>query len=419
LSISILTVGIGVDLDTISDRAFFGMTGNALVLLVTEPIGQGVLFLTRTFWSLYVLELGASLYTLGLLAFVSGLIRVLMQVPVGYLSDRVGRKSLVFWGGLIPSFAPFTYLFATRWEHLIPGVMLEAFTNIVLPARQAMFADAIEADKRATAFAAIHTLFSLFSTAMPIIGGLLLERSGVIQGMRVAFLFSGVVMIITGVARGVFLRETMILTKRPAGFSIKEKIQDMFEPVINLDTLRIVVFAAFLYSLAVGFLTNYSVVYAVDVIGLSKVQWGIVAGGMGMVGIVTRIPIGLMIDRFSRKLCILMSYATRPILILVFTIATNFPQVLIIQMADNIFSYVQQPALEALVNDIASEERRGRAYGALNFIPGTALMIGPVLGVYIWGLFGAAWSFYVSALFSAAAAVILSVFLKEFLIVED
>ena len=82
-----------------------------------------------------------------------------------------------------------------------------------------------------------------------------------------------------------------------------------------------------------------------------------------------------MIDRYSRKLCILISYVIRPILILAFTLATNFHYVLIIQMADNIFGYIKQPAIEALVIDVASEERRGRAYGALNFIPGTARMI--------------------------------------------
>ena len=88
-------------------------------------------------------------------------------------------------------------------------------------------------------------------------------------------------------------------------------------------------------------------------------------------------------------------------------------------MADNIFGYVQQPALEALITDVASEERRGRAYGALNFVPGTALMIGPVLGAYLWDLFGAAWAFYASALASVAAAVLLSVFLNESVRIED
>ncbi len=393
---------------------FLGVRGNALVMSITEPIGQGVLFLTSTFWSLYVLELGASLYIIGLLSLISGLIRVMVQVPVGYVTDRMGRKRLVVWGGIIASFAPFTYLFATRWEHLIPGVILEAFTNIVLPARQAMFADAVDADRRATAFAAIHTLFAVFSTIMPVIGGFLLERTGLLPGMRVALLFSGVVMLITGLARAVFLRETMTVGTRPSGgFSLKGTLIEMFEPVITLRALRVAVIGAFLYSLAVGFLRSYSVVYAVDLIGLSKVEWGVVAGGMGVVGILTRIPIGLMIDRFSRKLCILMSYATRPFFILAFTLATGFPQVLIVQMADNVLSYIQQPALEALAIDVTPRQRRGRAYGALNTIPGIALTVSPMLGALVWEAFGASWAFYASAFFSSAAALILHVFLQE------
>ncbi len=390
------------------------MKGNALVMSITEPIGQGVLFLTSTFWSLYVLELGGSLYVIGLLSLISGLIRVMVQVPVGYLTDRMGRKRLVVWGGLIASFAPFTYLFAKRWEHLVPGVILEAFTNIVLPARQAMFADAVDSERRATAFAAIHTLFATSSTVMPVIGGFLLESVGLLRGMRLALLVSGVVMLVTGLARAIFLKETMIVDKGTAEkFSVKGTLLDMFEPVIALRALRVAVLGAFLYSLAVGFLRSYSVVYAVDYIGLSKSQWGLVAGGMGVVGILTRIPTGLMVDRFSRKMSIFVSYATRPMFIVAFTLAVDFPQALLIQMADNVFSYVQQPALEALATDIASQHRRGRAYGALNMIPGVALTVAPILGALIWEAHGADRAFYSSALFSATAAVVLLLFLQE------
>ena len=391
-----------------------GMRGNALVMSITEPIGQGVLFLTSTFWPLYVLELEGSLYIIGLLSLVSGLIRVLVQIPVGYLTDVIGRKKLVVWGGFIASFAPFTYLLAFRWEHLIPGVLLEAFTNIVLPARQAMFADAVDSEKRATAFAAIHTLFALFSTVMPVVGGFLMERVGLLPGMRTALLASGVVMLTMCLVRALFLQETMSIGENPSGkFSVKSALADMFEPVLTLGVLRVAVLGSFLYSLAVGFLRSYSVVYAVDVIGLSKAQWGLVAGGMGVVGIMTRIPTGLMIDRLSRKLCIFVSYATRPLLIIAFTLAANFPQVLLIQMVDNVFSYVQQPALEALAVDVASQRRRGRAYGALNMIPGVALTVAPILGALIWEAHGADRAFYSSALFSATAAVVLLFFLQE------
>lgn len=397
-----------------SGRTFLGMKGNALIMSITEPIGQGVLFLIAPFWSLYVIDLGASLTLLGLLGLISGLIRVLFQAPVGYLTDRMGRKKLVVWGGFISSFAPFTYLLATRWEHLIPGVILEAFTNTVLPARQAMFADAIDPDRRATAFAAIHTLFAIFRSVMPVMSGYFLERVGFLPGMRMALLVSGTVMILASLGRAVYLREDLIIERKPAEkFSFRRGLFDMFEPVITFSALRVAVLGAFLYSLAVGVLMRYSVVYAVDLIGLSKTQWGLVAGGMGVVGIFTKIPMGWMIDRFSRKLCIFISYATRPMFIIAFALSTSFHQVLLVQMVDNVFSYMQQPAIEALAIDIASKQRRGRTYGALNMISSIALSIAPMLGAFIWEVFGAEWAFYSSALFTAVAAVVLLAFLHE------
>jgi MFS family permease len=108
-----------------------------------------------------------------------------------------------------------------------------------------------------------------------------------------------------------------------------------------------------------------------------------------------------------------LSYAIRPLFILTFTLASGFSQVLLIQMADNLFGYVQQPALEALVIDIASKERRGRAYGLLNMIPGIALTISPMLGAFLWESIGAVWPFYFSALVSVLAAVVVFVFLQE------
>ena len=397
-----------------STGSFLGMGRNALVLSITESVGQGILFLMTPFWSLFVLDMGASLSILGFLAFILGLTRIALQLPVGYLTDRIGRKKLVVWGGLVASFAPFVYFSATRWEHLIPGVVLEAFTNIVLPARQAMFADAVEPERRATAFAAIHTLFAVFSMTMPVIGGFLLERVGLLSGMRAVFLVSGVTMLLASLGRWVFLREDFAQQSSPDERpSIGRIVSEMFEPVRSLRALQVVLLGAFLYSLAVGVLTRYSVVYATSVIGLSTAQWGLVAGGIGAMGILTRLPTGRLIDRFGRKISVLLSYAIRPVFITAFTLATGFSQVLLIQMADSLFAYVQQPALEALVIDIASKERRGRTYGAMNMIPGIALTVSPMLGVFLWESVGAAWPFYFSALASVLAAALVFVFLRE------
>jgi len=394
--------------------SYLGLKGNALVMTFTETIGQGVLYLTSAFWSLYVLELGASLAMVGLLGFIQGLIRVFLQAPVGYLTDKKGHKRLVVWGGFIASFAPFVYLFANNWVYLIPGVILEAFTNVVLPARQAMFAFAIDPDKRATAFAAIHTFFAVASSVLPVVGGYMLEWMGLIPGMRLAFLLSGIVMLVASAGRALYLREDFVKGDVPyEEFSFKRVMVDIFEPILTLKALKIALLGAFLFSMAAGILTRYSVVYAVDIIGLSKVEWGLVAGGMGVVGILTRIPIGRMIDRFSRKMCIFLSYATRPVVILAFAQSTTFLQVLITQMLDNVFGYIQQPALEAFVVDVAPTAGMGRAYGALSMIPGISLTVSPMIGAFIWESAGAPWAFYASASFIAVAAAIILVRLQE------
>jgi MFS family permease len=406
---------MGLDGDYRDGGNFLGLRGNALVMTATETFGQGILFLTSTFWALYVLELGASLAAIGILSLVQGLIRVLLQAPVGYISDRFGHKKLIVWGGLLASFAPLTYFLASDWVYLIPGVILEGFTNTVLPARQAMFASAVEPEKRATAFATFHTLFALASSVMPLLSGLLLDRMGLLGGMRLAFLVTGAVMLLASVGRALFLKESLVLEDRPQGegFSFGRVVREMFEPVTRLRALRVAILGSFLFSLAVGILTRYSVVYAVDMLGLSKVEWGLVAGGIGFVGILTRIPVGRMVDRLSRRTSLLVSYTVRPLFILAFTFSTSFLMVLVVQTLDNIFGYVQQPTLEALVIDVTPAREIGRAYGAMNMIPGIALTVAPLLGAVIWESIGAAWAFYASALFSLTAALTIWTFLGE------
>lgn len=381
----------------------------------TETLGQGILFLTSTFWALYVLELGASLAVVGLLSFIQGLIKVLLQAPVGYASDRFGHKKLVVWGGLIASFAPITYFFADNWVYLIPGVILEGFTNTVLPARQAMFASAVKPEKRATAFATFHTLFALASTLMPVLGGLLLDRMGLMKGMRLAFIISSLVMLLASICRFLFLKESHVPGDRPRGerFNFGGVFREIFEPVARINALKVAILGSFLFSMAIGVWTRFGVVYAVDLIGLSKVEWGLVAGGTGLVGLLTRIPIGRTVDKLSRRTSLLISYAVRPIFILAFTISRGFPAVLMVQALDSVFGYIQQPTLEALVIDVTPPQEIGRAYGAMNMIPGIALTVAPLLGAIIWDTLGAAWAFYAAAGFSASAALAIWALLRE------
>ena len=62
-----------------------------------------------------------------------------------------------------------------------------------------------------------------------------------------------------------------------------------------------------------------------------------------------------------------------------------------------------QGLLSALVADAAPAELRGTAFGVFHLVSGAALLAASVLAGGLWSAFGAAWTFYAGALFTAVA----------------
>jgi MFS family permease len=62
-----------------------------------------------------------------------------------------------------------------------------------------------------------------------------------------------------------------------------------------------------------------------------------------------------------------------------------------------------QGLLAALVADSARAEQRGTAFGVFNLMTGLALLAASVLAGWLWSAYGAAWTFYAGAAFTAIA----------------
>jgi predicted MFS family arabinose efflux permease len=67
-------------------------------------------------------SLGASVALIGALASSTGLTTVLLSIPLGSLSDRLGRKKIMQFGIACAIIAPILYTFASAPFHLLPGV---------------------------------------------------------------------------------------------------------------------------------------------------------------------------------------------------------------------------------------------------------------------------------------------------------
>jgi MFS family permease len=63
------------------------------------------------YWSLYIMELGATPTLLGLIFMVESAAQLIFQIPGGYLTDRLGRKSVIIFGSVFRAISPFIYVF--------------------------------------------------------------------------------------------------------------------------------------------------------------------------------------------------------------------------------------------------------------------------------------------------------------------
>lgn len=390
------------------DRAFLGLRGNALVLTLTEFLWTCGFFLINPFWSLYVLELGASIPELGFFSLVTGLLPAAFVAPLGYLGDRMNRKTLILVGNLLAGVGPLLNVFATDWVQLLPGTFLGSLTRAFDPVTQAVVAADIWPAERGRAYATRFTLLMVPATFTPTVAGLFIESMGFGAGMRYMLAVNGGLrlLMIPLIAR--FLRGNPGTTATaPRGrfvATVRPAVAAMFQPLVGTSMLRVMVTGSVASAFAMGVMTRFESVYAVEVVGLSKTEWGFITSWVALVRILTRIPLGGLADRWGRRRNILINYGLQPFCALAFPFSRDVLTVFLVLAARTLAFNVGMPAWQALIADIAPAPVRGTVYGAMGTLQIVVEAIAPIVGGVSWDALGPATIFYLSAGGRAAAA---------------
>ena len=123
---------------------------------------------------LFASYLGASPATVGTVAAVSAFTGVLFSVPVGMLSDRVGRRSMLLCSGLVFATAPFLYLFVTKlWQLALVRFYHGLATAAFVPVAMALVADLFH-EERGERMGWFSTATLLGRFVAPLAGGALI-----------------------------------------------------------------------------------------------------------------------------------------------------------------------------------------------------------------------------------------------------
>jgi MFS family permease len=138
-------------------------------------------------FTIYLEDLGATAFQIGLMVGAQGLLRIAVNLPAGILVDRYSRKKIVIATTLVTVPAALIYGFAQTWWQALPGLLLIVLGNLGTPAFSSYLAEAGTATDRARAFSMVYVIGPSIALALsPVTGGWLAD----VTSYRVVFFCS-------------------------------------------------------------------------------------------------------------------------------------------------------------------------------------------------------------------------------------
>ncbi len=131
-------------------------------------------------FSLYAQQLGASLTVVGALSSTIGLTRLFTSMPIGVISDRVGRKAVLTVGMIFFAVSAVLYALSPTAMWLFPGRIVGGLAMVsTFFMGIAYVGDIVAPEERGLAFGLYSTSMGLGFTVGPLFGAAVAERYGV------------------------------------------------------------------------------------------------------------------------------------------------------------------------------------------------------------------------------------------------
>jgi len=396
---------------------------NLAVLTVTQTATMFTAFLWWPYRSLFILELGATKELLGQLLMIETISQIIFQLPGGILADRLGRRRIILLSRVIRLGSPLIYLFATHWIHIAPGLLLASAGMLGIPAVYALIAESLPAEGRGSGFAAYRMVTMMPMIVTSLLGGILMDYFGVLQGVRYVLMASVLVAFFSIFVCWRFLTETLEMAEpqrsvqedkpRPKG-----AIQEFGRMPRDVWVLTAV---GAISAFAMRSVWSFMVIYAVEEVGLSTTQWGLIGTVVSLITTAITIPGGMLADRIGRKPCIIISRVLSSFSTLGFTFAGDFLQMGAVRALGGVASgfggiimgMQGGPVWQALVADITPPEERGRMMGMMGTISGIVSTPASWAGGYMYENISPALPFQASFLLDIAGTAIFVALFKE------
>ena len=381
---------------------FFALKRNLVIILVAIfVIGTGEELWMR-FVPKYLQTLGASVFVIGLYDALRTLIGAIYAYPGGFLADRWGHRRAFITFNLVSIAGYALVLLIPHWGAVIAGMFLFlSWTCFSLPATFSLVGASVAANRYSMGIGVQMVIKRLPIMIAPLVGGILIDRFGVIPGVRVALIIS----ILLAGATFIPLRELREEVKESEETVAMPERWNFLRCLREFDApMRWLLLSDILVRFCERIPFAWVVIFAMDYAGASGEQVGLLTTIEVLVATLCIIPSSHFADKQQRE----------PFVVTTFVMFTLFPIVLLFSRSFHalmIAFFIRglkefgDTSRKALIVSYSEPERRGQMIGAYYLIRDSVVSVGAILGAYLWNRSPAA-NFLGAAAFGIAGTIL-------------
>lgn len=352
---------------------------------------------------LFAEHLGASQTGVGLVAGVSAFAGIVASIPAGIFSDRLGRKRLMLFSGIVFATAPFFYLFVTTlWQLALVRFYHGFATAIFIPVGTALIADLFQQERgEKIGWFSTSTLGGRFMA--PIIGGSILGFlvHNPDLSFKVVYLLCGMAGVITLILVHHLPDPVQPVTPREEKRQFMAPLKAVLADKNILLTCTVEASILFAYGTFETFLPLYA-----KSIGLTAFEIGIFLSAQIITLALTKPIMGRFSDRHGRKPQILTGTILASFSMGCFFIVQSFMTLLVLSIVFGLCLSIITSATAAFIADLSRHDTRGSAMGTLGSIMDIGHTAGPVIAGMLASRFGTGYSFIGASFVLVGAALL-------------
>ena len=351
------------------------------VTILIDLIGFGIMIPVLPYY-VKSPEFQASPFEIGMLFAVYSLMQFIFSPILGGLSDKYGRRPVLFFSLLGTCVAALiTGLSTTLWMVFI-GRMLDGVTGGNISTAQAYIADVTTKENRAKGMGLIGAAFGLGFILGPIIGGALSQF-----GTHVPFFFVSGLALTNAISLYFFLPESRKFNDHTHDVGGRSRVAELLSSFQN-SRFGIIVLLYFLIVVAFSIMTTAFAQYTMFRFNYDARQNGFLFGYIGILAVILQGGLfSVLVKKFGENWlivvgCVLLagSFAAVPF---VGPMWGGLTALLIGIACFSIGNSLSSPALTSVASKESSEASQGKALGTLQSAASLARAIGPAMTAFL------------------------------------